>query len=125
MAEPALMPPPVAPEPDIRAQAREWARKIIPSSALPVMRDAVEAATRSSREDDDDSFHYVYHVPWEEAVLLLRRAANHYPHPSAGALFDAAFKRIDIGLPAETAVERDLLTDIIKDILENPDALLD
>ena len=65
------------------------------------------------------------------AIDFLREAANHYPHPSGGALLDAALAelvphigrwRLD-GVTAE-AVDLDIAGDIIRKILEDPDALL-
>jgi hypothetical protein len=121
--------PPVRSERDLaRAQAREWSREKIVSGDLCRMIDRIEAASDRHRVVDyDDDFPFVYadHVLWDDAVGLLREAANHYPHPSGGLLFDAGFHRLPHGMDRfGDAVDEDDLTDIVTAILENPDALL-
>ena len=110
-----------------RDQARRWcAAKRVPSD-LAVMSGAVKASARRKRQQDRGSsdYYYIHLVAWENAVAIIRRAANHFPHPASGALFDAAFRRIESGRADEETIHRDDLNDLITDILENPDALLD
>lgn len=136
MANAALMPPVVAETSAALIQAREWVTRKITSGDRLRMIDMVErAAARfgagDDDDDDDDAFlgDWLYgpntRIEWDRAVDLLREASNHYPHPSAGAIFDAAFARLPHGITAsEPHVEEDELADLITDILENPDALL-
>lgn len=119
---------------DIVEQVRAWHRKCIVASDYPRLRDLLdEEDPAGGREDDEDE-----DGDWICDLLFagvgigfLREAANHYPHPVAGVLLDAALAelvpQVDPymigGLPAQ-AVSRNAVRDIIKKILEEPDALL-
>lgn len=84
---------------------------------------------RDEEDDEDDWGWYSDLLRADVAIDFLREAANHYPHPSGGALLDAALAELipHIVQPLEDGAlmaDLDIAGDIIRKILEDPDALL-
>lgn len=122
-------------------QARAWQRRRIVASDYPRLREKLYSApSLSAVADDDDDGDFddfsfrggASHVlAAADAIDLIREAANHYPHPAAGLLLDAALALLVPqiepwsigGAPAE-GVGYETVDDIIRKILEDPDALL-
>jgi len=119
-------------------QARDWQRRRIVSSDYPLLREELFGTpVLSARSDDDDDGGYFVRggasriIPAEDAIGLIREAANHYPHPAGGLLLDAALAALvplidlwSVDGVSKHGVDYEDVDDIIKKILEDPDALL-
>lgn len=116
-------------------QAREWARRRIVSSDYDRLYSEVwnEPDVFADEDEDFDDWggYGGERLQWDVALGYVREAANHYPHPLNGQLLDAALARL---VPhcepyiyqsaCIEAVDTYLVDDLIKNILEEPDALL-
>ncbi len=113
-------------------RAEAWRKRCITAADFAVVERAIDDAVSEARysliedEGDDDGAAYMdgWGVLRRSAVDILRTAANHYPHPINGALFDAAFRQMLDNLVGEDVTTDTFLTDITTKILEQPDALL-
>ena len=118
---------------EVIEQAKAWQQRRIVSSDYRRLREDL-FGERPLDDDDDDHEDFGWGgdvLPAPVAIGLIRQAANHYPHPCGGVLLDAALKKLvpQIGFwstngVTESGVEYEAVDDIIRKILEEPDALL-
>lgn len=119
---------------DIAAQAKAWNRKRIASGDV-VLLDcelwAMPALGTAEEDDDWDVVDRAGSLRAEDGFIIVRMAANHYPHPLNSALLDAALPLLQqhvnrwcLGGVVTEGLPFDVVEGVIKKIMEEPDALL-